>query len=121
VASAVSVPVAAWLGRRLKTPGAYDRVRDLPFEPAGRLPKAARFDGKVRHAVAISVDPLGERAPPLAAFLKHDGALLSPRATAGFLARTRVAKLRFAPGFIDAVEAHYRHVAGVQIDPKRVA
>jgi len=121
VGSAVSVPVAAWLGGRLKTPGAYDRSRDLAFDPVGRLPKAARFDGQDRHAVAIGVDPLGRRAPPLAEFLRHEGALLSPRATAGFLSRTRVAKLRFAPGFIDAVEAHYRHVAGVQIEPKRVA
>ncbi len=121
VASAVSVPVAAWLGGRLKRPGAYDRARDLPFDPVGRLPKAARFDGNVRHTVAISVDPLGQRSPPLDGFLRHEGALLSPRATAGFLARTRVAKLRFAPGFIDAVEAHYRHVAGIQIEPKRVA
>ncbi|WP_332767778.1 DNA cytosine methyltransferase [Phenylobacterium sp.] len=121
VGSAVSVPVAAWLGGRLRTPGAYDRSRDLAFDPVGRLPKAARFDGRDRHAVAIGVDPLGRRAPPLAEFLRHEGALLSPRATAGFLSRTRVAKLRFTPGFIDAVEAHYRHVAGVQIEPKRVA
>jgi DNA (cytosine-5)-methyltransferase 1 len=121
VGSAVSVPVAAWLGERLKAPGTYDRSRDQAFDPIGRLPKAARFDGDARHAVAIGVDPIGRRAPPLAEFLRHDGALLSPRATGGFLSRTRVAKLRFAPGFIEAVEAHYRLVAGFQIEPKRVA
>jgi DNA (cytosine-5)-methyltransferase 1 len=72
--------------------------------------------------VNIGVDPLGIRPPHLASFLEHDGALLSPRATAGFLGRTRVAKLRFAPGFIAAVEAHLAYVSGqVQIDEKRVA
>jgi hypothetical protein len=33
-------------------------------------------------------------------------ALLSLKATAGFLGRTRRAKLRFEPGFIAAVERH---------------
>ncbi len=38
--------------------------------------------------------------------------LLSAKATAGFLLRTRRAKLRFAPGFIDAVERHLSAVGG---------
>lgn len=122
VGSAVSTPVAAWIGRRLATPGTHDASRDAPFSVEGRLPRAARFDGKRRWSVNIGVDPLGIRPPHLASFLEHDGALLSPRATAGFLGRTRVAKLRFAPGFIAAVEAHLAYVSGqVQIDEKRVA
>jgi DNA (cytosine-5)-methyltransferase 1 len=120
--SAVSVPVAHWLGKRLAKPGKYDTKRDRPFSMDGRLPRSARFDGKDRHAVEIGPDPVGVRPPHLADFLEHDGPLLSPRATAGFLGRTYVAKLRFAPGFIDAVEKHLRFVGGApQIDEKRVA
>jgi DNA (cytosine-5)-methyltransferase 1 len=46
------------------------------------------------------------RAESLATFLRHPGELLTHRATAGFLGRTRVAKLRFPDGFIRAVEHH---------------
>jgi DNA (cytosine-5)-methyltransferase 1 len=38
--------------------------------------------------------------------------LLSLKATAGFLSRTRRAKLRFAPGFITAVERHLDSMGG---------
>ena len=57
VGSAVSVPVAQWVGTRLREPGRYDETRDRAF--------------------------------PLASW--------PPRA-----------KLRFAPGFIDAVERHLK-------------
>jgi DNA (cytosine-5)-methyltransferase 1 len=39
-------------------------------------------------------------------FLRFPTRLLSARATAGFLKRTRLGSLRFVPGFLDAVEAH---------------
>ena len=119
--SAVSIPVAKWLGARLAQPGEHDAHRNRPFAAEGRLPRAAHFDGLKRYTVEIGPDPLGIRPPALADFLKHEGALLSPRATAGFLSRTYVAKLRFAPGFIDAVQAHLRVVGGDQIEEKRVA
>jgi DNA (cytosine-5)-methyltransferase 1 len=119
--SAVSVPVARWIGSRLAEPGAHDTERDRPFPLEGRLPKAARFDGTARYTVDIGPDPLGVRAPHLVGFLKHEGALLSPRATAGFLGRTYEAKLRFAPGFIEAVEAHLRLVSGAQPSDRKVA
>jgi DNA (cytosine-5)-methyltransferase 1 len=119
--SAVSVPLAKWLGSRLAIPGRYERARNRRFPEIDRLPRAAWFDGRYRHAVGIGPDPLGIRPPHLTQFLEHEGALLSPRATAGFLSRTQVAKLRFAPGFIDAIEAHLQFVAGVQIEEKRVA
>ena len=121
VGSAVSVPVARWIGGRLAWPGEYDRKRDSAFDDAGTLPRAARFDGRRRHAVQIGVDPIGTRPPHIASFLEHEGALLSERATAGFLGRTEIAKLRFAPGFIDAVRAHLRFMSGAQMPEKRVA
>lgn len=112
VGSAVSVPVAEWLGRRLAEPGAYDRSLDADFPIAGRLPKAAYFDGRARHTVRIGTDPVAVRPAHLHDFLQYKGAPLSARATAGFLGRTAVAKLRFAPGFIASIEAHLASVGG---------
>lgn len=106
--SAVSVPVAEWVGRRLASPGKYDAERDYPFPITGKAPYAAHFDGHKRFSVEIGTDPLGIRPPPLAGFLDdvEDHQLLSLRATLGFLGRTRRAKLRFEAGFIESVEQH---------------
>ena len=114
VGSAVSVPVAQWIGDRLASPLAYDLCRDSGFPALGKAPKAARFDGKRRFAVRISTDPLGIRPPSLAEFLTdRDGqSPLSLKATLGFLSRTRRAKLRFEPGFIEAVERHAVRMGG---------
>lgn len=121
VGNAVSVPVAHWIGRRLLEPGKYDHGRDRHLTALGTLPKAARYDGTRRHAVAIGPDPMGIRSKPLTSFLRYDGDPLSPRATAGFLSRTRVATLRFPPGFISAVEAHLRAVTSNPIPARKVA
>lgn len=110
--SAVTVPVAEWVGRRISAPGQYDKSLDQEFSSVGRAPRAARFDGKKRFAVLIGTDPIGLQAPALAEFLTDipGQRLLSLKATSGFLSRTRRAKLRFAPGFIDAVERHEAHM-----------
>ncbi|WP_374563735.1 DNA cytosine methyltransferase [Ideonella sp.] len=114
VGSAVSVPVARWIGRRLVEPGCYDTARDRPYSVSGKAPRAARYDGRVRHAVDIGVDPLGIEPPSLRHFMANPEPpeLLSLKATRGFLERTRRAKLRFAPGFIDAVERHLMAIGG---------
>ena len=117
---AVSTPVSRWVGDRLVEPGTYDRKRDSAFTGL-KLPRAARFDGRRRYAVEISADPLGRAPKPLASFLRYPGAPLSIRATNGFLARTRTAKLRFAPGFIEAVENHLDSSSNPQIIEKRAA
>ena len=106
VGNAVCVPVAAWIGRRLRAPGSYDRARDLALRFDVTLPSAARYDGNTRKAVAISADPIGEAPPAFAQFLLHPGQILGRRATTGFLRRTRQGRLRFQPGFIELVEAH---------------
>ena len=115
VGSAVSVPVAEWVGRRMSTPGDYDdqdqRLRG-GFPADGKAPRAARFDGTTRYSVAMSTDPLGLRPPPLASFLQGPLEPLSLRATKGFYGRTRRAKLRFDAQFIDAVRAHLTRMGG---------
>jgi len=118
VGSAVSVPVAAWVGRRLLNPGVYECSRDTPFPKSGKAPRAARFDGHNRIAVRINADPLGIRPAPLESFLQDTAgqAPLSLKATLGFLDRTRRAKLRFEPGFIAAVERHALRMQVQELD-----
>lgn len=106
VGNAVSVPVARWLGRRLNRPGVYDPERNSDLSKVDRWPKAARFDGKKRHAVAINAFPEWKTRPALTAFLQYEGKSLSARATRGFLSRTERAALRFADGFQDRLRDH---------------
>lgn len=112
VGSAVTVPVAEWVGRRLETPGRFS-AEGGTFPLTGRLPKAAWFDGRIRRAAYVGVDPLGVRTPPLADFLDYPGDPLSLKAATGFLERTRRAKLRFNPGFIQAVERYIASLGGL--------
>ncbi len=111
VGNAVSVPVAAWLGKRLKKPGTHDMDRDRSWPTkAGSFPRAARYDGKTRYAVEIGPFPVWKKRLPLHEFLRHEGAMLSVRATAGFLSRAEASSLRFVPDFLDAVRAHLAHM-----------
>ena len=106
VGNAVSVPVAEWLGGRLLEPGKCRSDRDRVLSESGSWPKAARFDGKSRHAVAINSYPTWIARPPLTRFLRYPGKLLSARATRGFLARTERGTLRFPAGFQDRMRLH---------------
>jgi DNA (cytosine-5)-methyltransferase 1 len=56
--------------------------------------------------VAVSTWPVQAARPHLADFLGYPVTPLSAKATAGFLSRAKVAKLRFPSGFIAAVAAH---------------
>lgn len=106
VGNAVTVPVAKWLGERLMKPSPYIGVSEKPLANAGRMPKAARFDGATRFDVSIGSYPSWESRPSLAEFLRYEGKLLSARATRGFLSRTERAKLRFPDGFQDLLRTH---------------
>ena len=106
VGNAVSRPVAQWLGGRLIAPGAYEGERDRELPDDGRWPRAARFDGARRKAVAIGAFPVWRDREPLADFLDWPGKSLSARATRGFLSRTERSSLRFVPGFKDRLKAH---------------
>jgi DNA (cytosine-5)-methyltransferase 1 len=110
VGNAVSVPAAAWIGRRLRKPGRLLEFETWPLQDNRRWPTAAWNVGQGRTGADISEWPLKRAARPLEEFLKHQPALLSARATGGFLGRARQAKLRFPKGFLAAVERHLERV-----------
>lgn len=110
VGNAVSVPVAKWLGRRLSKPSTYSTERDIAFSTHRPWPNAARFDGRTRYAVSINAYPDWKARPALTEFLRHDGKLLSARATRGFISRTERAALRFADGFQDRLRTHLQRM-----------
>jgi DNA (cytosine-5)-methyltransferase 1 len=107
VGNAVSVPVARWLGERLARPGRFDERAIMPLFPGARWPDVAWNVGEGRFTTQLSMWPVRRKARRLHEFLTECEPL-SPRATAGFLARTRKSTLRFAPGFLEAVENHLR-------------
>ena len=111
VGNAVSVPAAAWIGRRLRKPGRLLDFETWPLYDNRRWPVAAWNVGDGRMGVAASEWPLKRATQSLEAFLKHTPSLLSARATGGFLGRARQAKLRFPKGFLAAIESHLDRVA----------
>ena len=110
VGNAIPVTLSQWVGQNIANP------RSLPHQIAAQQwdgavwPNAAfNSKGKV-YRVAISEWPVRQQYVGLEEFLMHDTTPLSARASAGFLNRTRQSKLRFAPGFIQAVEMHVENM-----------
>jgi DNA (cytosine-5)-methyltransferase 1 len=114
VGNAVSVPVAEWVGTRLRDPGPYDGSQDEPLAPGAPWPKAAwGVAGETRRA-NLTTWPVRHEYQHLADFLRFDPTPLSERATSGFLRRTHESSLNFPVGFLDEVEAH---LASVRAEP----
>jgi DNA (cytosine-5)-methyltransferase 1 len=109
VGNAVSGPVARWIGRRLAHPGRFRERAMMPLFPGVRWPHSAWNLGDGRFTTELSMWPVRRERKLLHEFLTEVGQL-SPRATAGFLSRTRKSTLRFAPGFLDAVQRHLERV-----------
>ncbi len=106
VGNAVCVPVAQWLGKRLKEPGDFKLEDVEPLVRHGAWPDAAWNVGQGRFTASVSAWPRRLKRTPLLEFLRWPVKPLSSRATAGFLRRTEKGSLRFPPGFIDALRAH---------------
>lgn len=101
VGNAVTVPVAAWLGRRLKEPGEYDATWDPKLVAGRSWPRSAWNVGGGRHrATGITEWPLSLPRPQLSEFIREPSPL-SAKATAGFLSRLRSSALR-RPEWFDA-------------------
>ena len=115
VGNAVTVNAAAWIGKRLRNPGEYDPTGDVALGASESWPIAAWNVGSGRHRAQLSTWPLQLASEPLEAFLRHETQDLSVKATAGFLSRAEVARLRFPAGFLDAVRAHLARMRGESI------
>lgn len=110
VGNAVSVPVGRWLGERLASPGDFE-LRDVrQLSQGSPWPTVAWNVGDGRCTAPLSEFPKRTKRRHLHEFLLDEPSLLSEKATAGFLSRTRRSKLRFPNGFIPAIEAHLRRV-----------
>ena len=111
VGNAVSVPVAEWLGKRLRTPGDYSGRWDEVLLDGERWPEAAWSDGHGRYTANLSTWPVKRRARSLHEFLRFEPTPLSAKATAGFFRRAQASSLRFPDGFLDVVERHLERVS----------
>jgi DNA (cytosine-5)-methyltransferase 1 len=112
VGNAVSVPVAEWLGSRLRDPGPGGAVEEELALDA-RWPDAAYGDAGGVRRVAVSRWPVTAPLPQLRDFLEFPLKPLSEKATRGFLRRARESRLRFMPGFLEGVERHLVAIGGV--------
>ncbi|MDP8907662.1 MAG: DNA (cytosine-5-)-methyltransferase [Chloroflexota bacterium] len=111
VGNAVSVPVARWVGERLTTDDTFDPARDTVLVHAARWPRAAWGRRGERWAVDVSMWPVARTRPHLHDFLMHEPALLSARATAGFLSRAARGNLRIPEDLICEAEAHLKRMS----------
>lgn len=124
VGNAVSVPAATWIGRRMVRPGVPLSFETHSIHDHRHWPAAAWNVGVGRQGVEASDWPLRRRYCSLEDFLRYPPNLLSAKATAGFLRRAEVARLRFPLGFLDALRAHLQRMedtpAAVQRERNRV-
>jgi DNA (cytosine-5)-methyltransferase 1 len=111
VGNAVTVDVAEWLGQRLREPGRYDPSTDELLLRDRSWPRAAWGRDAKRYRSHVGTWPVERPAFSLEEFLSFAPTPLSEKATAGFYARAKQAKLRFPPGFLDVVEEHLDTVA----------
>lgn len=112
VGNAVSVPVAEWIGRRLRQPRAYISQGDAPLKEGTSWPDAAYNVGNGRFVSGATTFPCRREAPDLAQFLDlNELEPLSYRATAGFLGRFESSSLRKPEGFLEALRAHRNRTA----------
>lgn len=112
VGNAINVGVAEWLGDALASRRTIDIEPGTALEPGGPWPAAAWFDGNVRRSAALGAWPVAREGSPLADFLNFPGKPLSARATRGFHQRILASRLRFKPGFVDAIGAHLARMEG---------
>ena len=117
VGNAVSVPAAAWIGRRMLNPGEPLNFSTLPMGKAHRWPNAAWNVGQGAMRIQASEWPVCYRQRSIEDFMQYQPSMLSAKATSGFLRRTERAKLRFPAGFLEAVRRHLDVVSTGVLQP----
>jgi DNA (cytosine-5)-methyltransferase 1 len=96
--NAVTVPVAEWIGKRIRRPKRYAAGGDT--EIVGKWPKAAWSMGEGRFASSASDWPVDRAGLRLGEFLQRPAKPLSRKAIDGFLARAARGSLTFPSGFL---------------------
>ena len=112
VGNAVSVPVAEWVGERVTTSDRYVPANDVELPIGSRWPRAAWGVANERRVADVSMWPVVLARKHLHEFLEFEPKLLSARATAGFLSRTRRGTLRIPGDLICEAEAHLEAMNG---------
>ena len=114
VGNAVSVPVARWLGDRLKSPVPYDAAQDRPLPRGASWPRAAWGKAGKAYGADFSTWPVRLEYHHLSEYLQYPTMPLSERATAGFKKRINASTtLRFPKGFKRDIANHLRRVRGL--------
>jgi DNA (cytosine-5)-methyltransferase 1 len=106
VGNAVTVPIAEWVGGRLRDPGRFVEKESIPIKRDDRWPRAAWNVGAGRHAADISPWPVAMRRLHLHDFMSKEGVPLSHRAAAGFLSRLEASALNVPPRLLRALRSH---------------
>jgi DNA (cytosine-5)-methyltransferase 1 len=106
VGNAVTVNIAEWIGRRLRSPGSYDASADAPLMLRSAWPQTAWNVGRGRYRSSSSRWPEAMEMRPIHEFLRFPPALLSARATTGFLNRLTQSALSRPPWFDGVLERH---------------
>ena len=110
VGNAVNVEVAKWIGRNLLQSTRFEGPEGEELREGDPFPQAAWYDGTRRRRANLTTWPVKKPRKPLADFLKHPGKPLSYRATQGFFSRANNSSLRFADGFLVAVDRHLKRM-----------
>lgn len=107
VGNSVTVDAAEWIGRRLRSPGTYDPVGDMPYAIGATWPDACYNVAYGRtKACNVSSWPFNGFNTSLEDFLSQPLKPLSARATQGFFSRFRASSLKKPPGFLELVRRH---------------
>jgi DNA (cytosine-5)-methyltransferase 1 len=105
IGNAVSVPVAAWVASRIRTPGSLLDLDKCPLPTGDKWPDAAWNVGEGRFSIKASGKPLQLPKPSIEDFRDSTWTRLSERALDGFLKRADEGKLNFPAGFLEALRA----------------
>jgi DNA (cytosine-5)-methyltransferase 1 len=104
VGNAVSVPVAAWFGSRLRNPGTSVALAGERVARKNPWPTAAWNVGSGVFGANATQWPQDRHWNPLTSFLKYPMTPLSSRAAAGFLKRIRASELSIPERLLEDLE-----------------